>query len=51
VNPTFHHVEQRTAEWDALRRGKLTASSASKLVTPTGKLSTQYKGEIARIVA
>ena len=48
---TYHEIEQRTPEWDALRAGKLTASVASKLVTPTGKLSTQYKGEIARIIA
>lgn len=47
----FHDVEQRTPEWDKLRAGRLTASMASKLVTPTGKASTQYKGEIARIIA
>lgn len=51
MNPVFHFVEQRTAEWDKLRSGKLTASVASKLVTPTGKKSIQYKGEIARILA
>jgi len=48
---TFHDIEQRTAEWDLLRSGKLTASVAKKIVTPTGKASTQYKGEIARIIA
>jgi hypothetical protein len=48
---TFHDVEQRTPEWDMLRAGRLTASMASKLVTPTGKMSTQYKMEIARIIA
>lgn len=47
----IHDVEQRTPEWDALRAGRLTASMASKLVTPTGKASVQYKGEIARIIA
>ncbi len=47
----FHEIEQRTPEWDALRAGKLTASMAKKLVTPTGKASTQYRGEIARIIA
>ena len=51
MNPKFHYIEQRTKEWDELRRGKLTASCASKLVTPTGKASTQYRGEIARIIA
>lgn len=49
--PYFHEIEQRTPEWDALRAGKLTASCGKKLVTPTGKPSTQYKGEIARIIA
>lgn len=47
----IHNVEQRTPEWDQLRAGRLTASLASKLVTPTGKPSAQYKGEIARIIA
>jgi hypothetical protein len=47
----MHFIEQRTPEWDALRKGKLTASCASKIVTPTGKASIQYKGEIARILA
>ena len=51
MTPTFHDIEQRTPEWDALRAGKLTASMGKKLVTPTGKASTQYKGEIARIIA
>jgi len=47
----LHEVEQNTEAWDDLRSGKLTASIAKKLVTPTGKRSTQYKGEIARIIA
>jgi len=51
MSPIFHDVEQRTPEWDVLRAGKLTASMAKKLVTPTGKASTQYRAEIARIIA
>jgi len=47
----FHDVEQRSPEWYALRAGRFTASLASKLVTPTGKASVQYKTEIARIIA
>lgn len=47
----FHDIEQRTPEWDLLRAGKLTASMGKKLVTPTGKASVQYRGEIARIIA
>jgi len=44
-------VEQGTDEWLELRRGKFTASIASKLITPTGRPSKQYKGEIGRIIA
>jgi hypothetical protein len=44
-------VEQGSEEWLDLRRGKFTASIASKLLTPTGKVSSQFKGEIGRIIA
>jgi len=44
-------MEQKTPAWDAIRAGKITGSVAKKLVTPTGKLSTQYKAEIGRIIA
>lgn len=38
---------QRTEEWHAIRKGKLTASSFDKLLTPaTGKLSKQAEGMI-----
>ena len=47
----IHDVEQRSAEWFALRAGKLTGSKGSMLVTPTGRPSAQYRGEIARIIA
>ena len=47
----IHQMLQRSPEWYAIRAGKITASVASKLVTPTGKLSVQYKGEIGRIIA
>jgi len=48
---THDVVEQGTDEWLDLRRGKFTASIASKLLTPTGKVSTQFKGEMGRIIA
>ena len=36
--PTYHHnIEQGTDEWHALRRGKITASAVSRLITATGK--------------
>lgn len=47
----YHNVEQYSDEWWALRKGRFTASIASKIITPTGKKSTQYKGEIGRLIA
>lgn len=47
----IHTMEQRTEAWDDIRAGKITGSVASKLVTPTGKRSTQAAGEIGRIIA
>ena len=31
---TYAHIEQRTDEWHALRRGILTASTIGRLITP-----------------
>ena len=47
----IHTMDQRTPEWDEVRRGKITASVASKMVTPTGKPSTQAKSFIGQILA
>jgi hypothetical protein len=44
-------VEQGTPEWLELRKGKFTASIAKKLLTPTAKVSTQFRGEMGRIIA
>ena len=38
-----HDVQQNSPEWLQLRSGMPTASDFSKLVTNTGKASTQYK--------
>jgi len=46
-----HTMEQYSDEWWQLRAGRFTASQASKLLTPTGKLSTQYKLELGRLIA
>lgn len=46
-----HDVQQGTPEWFDVRRGVFTASIASKLLTPTGKLSAQRHDEVARLVA
>ncbi len=32
-----HHIEQGSDDWHALRRGVITASTISKLITSTGK--------------
>ena len=47
----IHEFEQYSDEWWEARRGRFTASIASKVITPTGKASTQYKSEIGRILA
>jgi len=47
----IHNMEQRTPEWDAIRAGKITASVASKLLTPGGKPSTQSKSFIGCLIA
>lgn len=47
----IHEVEQRTPEWFALRRGIPTASAFDRLITPTGKPSTQIDGLALEIVA
>jgi putative phage-type endonuclease len=41
---TIINCQQNTEEWLAARRGKLTASVAKKIITPTGKLSASAKG-------
>lgn len=47
----IHNMDQYSDEWWLLRAGRMTASQASKLLTPTGKLSTQFRGELGRLVA
>lgn len=47
-----HTMQQYTPEWDAVRRGKATASGASKIVTPAkGELSKQYVDYAYELVA
>ena len=47
----IHNCEQYSEEWWAVRKNRLTASIASKVLTPTGRKSTQYIPEMARIIA
>lgn len=44
-------VEQGTPEWFELRRGRLTASDASKIITPTGRPSSSFNDAVSRVVA
>ena len=41
--PLIHNVRQGSDEWEALRRGKPTASQFDKIITPLGKASAQWE--------
>ena len=45
------HCEQMTPEWFAHKSGRPSASSAAKLLTSTGKKSTQWKGYLYDLAA
>lgn len=47
----IHNVEQGTQEWFNARLGLITASNFSKVLTPTGKPSSQVNGLINQAVA
>ena len=47
----IHNVSQGTPEWFQCRSGIPTASCFSKIVTPTGKLSTQSAGYASFLLA
>ena len=47
----YHQCEQRTPEWHALRRGVVTASDVHRIVTPTGRLSSQAPDYAHRLLA
>lgn len=38
----LHKIKQKSEEWKEIRKGRLTASNFSKILTKTGKLSSQY---------
>lgn len=48
---TIHTMEQRSEDWFAARAGRPTASSASRILTATGKPSAQAKAYLYEIVA
>lgn len=47
----IHRMEQYSPEWWEVRKNLPTASSADKIVTPTGKISTQSEGLIDSMLA
>lgn len=46
-----HQVEQNSPEWQALRAGMPTASDFKRILTPTGKVSTQARDYACELVA
>lgn len=46
----LYRVEQGSSEWYRLRLGRPTASNFHKIVTPTGKASTQSQNYLYRLV-
>ena len=48
---TIYEMEQGTPDWLKMRAGNITASSAHKLLTRTGKRSSQIEGYAARLAA
>lgn len=51
MNYKIHEVEQGSEEWLRARLGLITASSFEKVLTPTGKPSSQIVGLINKAVA
>lgn len=47
----IHNVIQGSTAWRRLRMGKPTASQFSRIVTPTGKVSTSQDGYLRELVA
>jgi putative phage-type endonuclease len=53
-DPTYHwNIEQGTDEWHALRRGLITASAISRLITATGKPASNdtSRGQLYQLLA
>lgn len=49
--PKYHEVAQNSEAWETLRRGRPTASSFDKIITPTGKPSAQWREYAHRCIA
>jgi len=54
ANPIYHYdIEQGTEEWHSLRRGLITASAISRLITATGKPAKNdtSRGQLYQLLA
>jgi len=49
MNYHIVNIEQGTPEWLNARKGKLTASQAASIITPTGKLASASKGLMRKL--
>lgn len=49
MNYHIVNIEQGTPEWLNARKGKLTASQAKDIITPTGKLAAASKGLMRKL--
>ena len=47
----IHTMEQYSDDWWAIRKGLPTASVASKIISPTGKFSTQSRALVNELIA
>lgn len=49
MNCNIYNFDQGTPEWSACRKGKLTASQVSEILTPTGKPSKSADGLLRKL--
>lgn len=49
--PIYHNCEQYSIEWEKLRIGIPTTSQFSKIITPTGKKSEQFRAYAYHLIA
>lgn len=47
----IHNMEQGSDAWFRIRKGRVTASNASRIVTPTGRKSSQWDGYAIELMA
>ena len=47
----YPELLQQSEEWFRVRKGRITASNADRILTPTGKDSSQWDGYAIELVA